>query len=141
MKEKELNQLLVDVLPKAMRKLYSEIRPEGMPKSHFRLLNVLLHHPGHPMKYYVEKVVMKKSNFTLLIDEFIEKGWVQRVRSEEDRRVVILELTDEGRQYLSGKWDEMRDQLTGRLSVLTNEEKDKLGEAVKVMSEVVEKIC
>lgn len=41
---------------------------------------------------------MTKSNITFLIDSLEQKGFVMRSRSSEDRRVIMIELTQKGQQ-------------------------------------------
>ncbi|WP_052465263.1 MarR family winged helix-turn-helix transcriptional regulator [Thermotoga profunda] len=41
---------------------------------------------------------MTKSNITFLVDSLEQKGFVMRSRSNEDRRVVMIELTQKGQQ-------------------------------------------
>ncbi len=41
---------------------------------------------------------MTKSNITFLVDSLEQKGFVSRSRSDEDRRVIMIELTQKGQQ-------------------------------------------
>lgn len=40
---------------------------------------------------------MTRSNITFLIDSIEEKGFVTRIRSDEDRRVIMIDLTEKGK--------------------------------------------
>lgn len=44
--------------------------------------------------FYVEK-----SAVTAIINRLVKKGFIDRIRSEEDRRVIYLKLTDDGEQF------------------------------------------
>lgn len=47
-----------------------------------------------------ERMVSSRSNITSLIDKLQEKGYVNRLSVEGDRRVYAVELTDEGKKKL-----------------------------------------
>lgn len=56
---------------------------------------------------------------TIAMNSLVKKGYVQRVRSEEDRRVVLVFLTDKGKKaFLHHKQfhDEMISRVVERLS-------------------------
>ena len=51
----------------------------------------------------LKKLMIEKSpNATRLADKLIAKGFVERKRSEADRRVVYLAITDKGTELLEG---------------------------------------
>jgi DNA-binding MarR family transcriptional regulator len=54
---------------------------------------------------------------SVIVDDLVRAGWVERHRSEEDRRVVVLSLTRSGRSLISGVWEE----IGRRTSVATRE--------------------
>lgn len=45
-------------------------------------------------------MVSSRTNITRLSDELVEKGWVERHASGEDRRKIVLSLTPKGRQLV-----------------------------------------
>ena len=55
---------------------------------------------------------LSKTNATGLIDRLVRRGLVRRGRSEEDRRVVIVSLTTEGRRTAARLAIAMRKSLT-----------------------------
>ncbi len=48
-----------------------------------------------------ERMVEKSPNTTRLMDKLMEKGLIERVRCNEDRRVVYLSITDDGMELLT----------------------------------------
>ena len=58
------------------------------------------------------------------IEPLVERGWVRRKRSEEDRRQYVLELTAEGKR-VRDKVEEARGQIIDRItSVLDDRDVD-----------------
>jgi MarR family transcriptional regulator, organic hydroperoxide resistance regulator len=42
---------------------------------------------------------------SVLVDELVRAGWVERRRSEDDRRMVVLSLTPAGRKLMGELWN------------------------------------
>jgi DNA-binding MarR family transcriptional regulator len=61
----------------------------------YLLLHVALKGPQN-MSSLAKAYSMTKSNITLLIDDMEKMGYMERVRSEEDRRVIMIHLTGKG---------------------------------------------
>lgn len=70
---------------------------------------------------------------TTSIDNLIKKGYVSRRRSEEDRRVVMISLTDKGTEAFKAHANFHEDMVTGAVEGLTQDEEDML---VKVLTGV-----
>lgn len=51
-----------------------------------------------PMTALATKLNITVGTLTISINNLVKKGYVERVRSEEDRRVVLISLTDLGRK-------------------------------------------
>ena len=52
---------------------------------------------GLRMNELAERILYSKSGFTRVVDRIEEAGLVRRVRPENDRRSILVVLTDEGR--------------------------------------------
>ncbi|MGV3489642.1 MAG: MarR family winged helix-turn-helix transcriptional regulator [Tuberibacillus sp.] len=87
------------------------------------LLN-LLESNGHiRMSDLSEELGISQSAATALADRMIKGNYISRARSEDDRRVVKLVITDEGRKLLE-TFSASRDQALEKfISKLTPEEK------------------
>ena len=62
------------------------------------LLYVALKGP-ESMSSLAKEYSMTKSNITVLVDDMERKGLLARIRSEEDRRVIMITLTDSGKSF------------------------------------------
>ncbi|HET7578824.1 MAG TPA: MarR family transcriptional regulator [Bacillales bacterium] len=63
---------------------------------------------------------VKKSAVTAIINRLEKKGFIQRIRSNEDRRVVYLKLTEEGESFhqeLSERVNQMLSRIISRFDV------------------------
>lgn len=76
-----------------------------------------------------ERMVEKSPNTTRLMDKLIDKGFIERTRCNEDRRVVYVQITEDGLGILS----KIDDSLTEdgdfyTPNVLTEKEADQLSD-------------
>lgn len=62
------------------------------------LLFVALKGP-QSMSSLAKEFSMTKSNVTFLVDDMESKGYLARIRSEEDRRVIMITLTERGKAF------------------------------------------
>ncbi|MCZ8517408.1 MarR family transcriptional regulator [Paenibacillus filicis] len=70
------------------------------------------------------KLDVKPSAITVMIDRLVQHGYVSRTHDEKDRRVVLLELTEEGVAVLQRVRKIRTDTLEGYMSRLEPEEWD-----------------
>jgi DNA-binding MarR family transcriptional regulator len=86
---------LVDVLDVELE------RDAGLP---LRWYDVLVHLEETPdglrMNDLAERILYSKSGFTRVVDRLEDAGLVRRVRPENDRRSILVVLTDEGRKTM-----------------------------------------
>ncbi len=55
---------------------------------------------GTTMRQLSNTTFMKPSSLTGVVDALVERGWIERHSSETDRRVVMVTLTQTGREYV-----------------------------------------
>jgi DNA-binding MarR family transcriptional regulator len=67
-----------------------------------------------------------------------ERGWLTRTRSEEDRRAVIIQVTEEGRKTLEEAHQRAESHLAGLLEPLDDAEREVLAQGLKVLHRVFE---
>ena len=51
---------------------------------------------GMPMNVLADRILYSKSGFTRVVDRMAEAGLIQRVRPENDRRTILVVLTEAG---------------------------------------------
>lgn len=73
-----------------------------------------------------EVMVEKAPDLTRLIDRLVNKGLVNRTKSEENRRQINITLTQAGLDLLEIMTPQVREFYMGKLSKLTDEEAEML---------------
>ena len=83
---------LVDVLDAELE------RDAGIPQRWYDVLVKLEEAPeGVRMNELADRILYSKSGFTRVVDRMEQAGLVRRVRPENDRRSILVVLTDQGR--------------------------------------------
>ena len=73
----------------------------GIPQRWYDVLVHLEESPqGIPMNELAERILYSKSGFTRVVDRMEEAGLVRRARPENDRRTILIVLTDKGTETL-----------------------------------------
>jgi DNA-binding MarR family transcriptional regulator len=82
----------------------------GIQFSHYNVLRILrgVHPEGHARCDIIDRMLDPSPDVTRLIDKLVDHGFVERSRSEEDRRVTIHTITGKGMELL----DDMHPAIT-----------------------------
>jgi DNA-binding MarR family transcriptional regulator len=73
----------------------------GIPQRWYDVLVHLEESPdGLPMNELAERILYSKSGFTRVVDRMEEAGLVRRVRPPNDRRSILVLLTDKGTEMM-----------------------------------------
>ena len=109
------------------------LKPYEISFQQFNILRILRGSGEWMTMNDVKTLMIEKSpNTTRLVDKLIKKGFVERERSEKDRRVVFVMITDKGKELLKtiddnpGTYLEFMDKMTD--------------EEAKLVSEILERI-
>jgi DNA-binding MarR family transcriptional regulator len=73
-------------------------------------------------KKLADMLFVTPANVTGIVDKLIEQGFVRRVENSEDRRVVFLETTDEGKKLIANLEQMATEHTAKMLSGLSGEE-------------------
>lgn len=74
----------------------------GLTPSQFEILTVLSEEGEIPLNRLSERLCCACSNVTGIVDRLERDGLVKRERSHEDRRVILLGLTEKGQEVWNG---------------------------------------
>jgi DNA-binding MarR family transcriptional regulator len=80
-----------------MRKVFAKnLGPLQLKVSEFSLLVLVASNPKVNQKQLGQALDISAPNMAVTIDKLVERGWVERVRSDEDRRAMQIHLTANG---------------------------------------------
>jgi MarR family 2-MHQ and catechol resistance regulon transcriptional repressor len=97
----------------------------------FGVLEVLYHLGSLSQKQIGAKLLKSGGNMTLVIDNLVKHGYVQRRRCEEDRRVTFVDLTPAGRAKLEAVLPVHVAAIVEEMSILSAGEQVELGRLLR----------
>ncbi len=95
--------------------------------SQFAVLESLYHLGPMCQGEVSAKILRSTGNMTLVLDNLEKRGLVRRERDTDDRRMVIISLTEAGREVISRILPRQIAAIVEEMSVLTSEEQATLG--------------
>ena len=104
----QIHQLAGRIFAKKLRECHVEINP-----AQGRIMFVLWRNDGIPISELAKETSLGKSTLTSMLDRLEESGYVTRVRSQEDRREVLIKRTEKDES-----WQEVYAQVSLEMSAL-----------------------
>ncbi len=140
-KEKlELADRLIENIPYLQRRVFSGIKNGGLSRQKINLLILVRNKDSMPMKYYIEKLNVKKSNFTKLSNDLIEEGYLERKNNPKDRRSIILTITEKGRSIMSKERKDVRNAFYKKIQNLSEKEISNLNNSLETILDIFDTI-
>lgn len=93
---------------------YNRFNVHGLGMTEGKMVIILAQHGPQKASAMAEWLRITSGAVTGISDRLIELGYVERSRSEYDRRIVMLSVTDEGRK-LENQVMEMRERIMFKL--------------------------
>jgi DNA-binding MarR family transcriptional regulator len=113
----------------------------GLNSSQISCLLVLDSEGALPLSKLSRKVALSPSMITSIVDQLEKKELVLRNRKAADRRIIMIELTDKGKEMVQTSPPSFQEQFVNSLSYLKEEEKNILHENLsKLLSIVVSEV-
>ncbi|MEX0895204.1 MAG: MarR family transcriptional regulator [Balneolaceae bacterium] len=111
--------------------LNRHLAENNLTVSQFGTLEVLLHLGPLNQSAIGEKLLKSGGNITMVIDNLVKNEWVKRERDPEDRRAVLIHLTDKGKTFIENFFPKHLSRIREEFSVLTLDEKKELARICK----------
>jgi DNA-binding MarR family transcriptional regulator len=129
-RQERLYAIAVDVF-QTIPVLYRRIlRPDASGMSPFSppiaVLVIVKKRGPVSMSAIAQELSYSKQNLTKIVDQLVKQGLVERTPDPSDRRVLNIELTEGGRQYMAARRERIRERLVQDLSHLSDAELEEL---------------
>jgi len=85
-----------------------------------------------------QKMYLHPSTITGVVDRLEKKGYVSRDRNQDDRRVVIVQLTTRGKRLVRRAPNPVQGKMIHGLSQMTKERIESIHESVQTLVEIME---
>ncbi len=103
----------------------------GLSMTHFQVLALLDRSGPLSMSRLAEQLGTSLPNATGIVSRMEERGVVSRTHDEQDRRLVLVQLSDAGRAFSRELGDLRRSHLTTLIEALSPEQQEHLLRAVR----------
>jgi DNA-binding MarR family transcriptional regulator len=110
--------------------------PCEMPKQQMGLLHHISMENRRPMNYYSEKMMVPKSNLTVIADKLIKEGLIERSFDVKDRRIIILALTQKGEDYINENMKNLKGAMMEKMDSFNDDDIKRLNELIEEMKEI-----
>ena len=103
------------------------ILPKEITLSQFGVLETLLHRGPLCQSELAGKLLKSGGNVTLIVDNLEKLGLVTRERDQEDRRFIMVSLTEKGRAFITDLFPKVAARIAEEFSALSSAEQFTLG--------------
>jgi MarR family transcriptional regulator, organic hydroperoxide resistance regulator len=118
--------------------LASSLKEMNVTGPQFYILYLLSASEGTKSTELADKLDVKPSAITVMIDRLLKNNFVIRERDEKDRRIVKLKLTSEGREVFEKGKAKRREIFSKYLAYLDEEDVDQLVTIYEKLAAAVE---
>ena len=128
---------ILQIIPSVMRFLAAELRhadPPLLPPQLGAL--TLLAQKSCNLSELAELHGVSLPTMSGTISKMVAAGWVERQRSQQDRRVVMLALTPAGHKLVEGIGQQLVHQVAGQLAAIPDGDIEKLRDGLSILQTV-----
>jgi len=136
----ELVMETVSAVTRAIRREMRKHLPLEMSMQQFRTLGVVQRHPSASLSVVAGHLGVTTAPASKLVDALVKRGLVTRTDSPQDRRMVVLEVTDVGRRALRVARRAALGRLAELLGSLDESDRSAVVRAMEVLREALGRI-
>jgi DNA-binding MarR family transcriptional regulator len=122
----ELWRSITDSWKRLQRGVEKNLATLDLTLAEVRIMKTLREKGSTPMNYFSQEIMLSQPSITGIVDKLEGRGLVERVRSLEDRREVLIAITPKGGHVLQKGMDLHKQFVERTLSTLKPHEVDEL---------------
>jgi DNA-binding MarR family transcriptional regulator len=115
------------------RAITEDLKPLGLKPAHLDMLMNIYRHPGMSQQELAEKLIVGRSNITMLMPSLVARGLVTREVDAKDKRIQRLTLTKSGSDLLMEALTIYSALLDRAMGTTSPEECDEMGRIMQKM--------
>ncbi|WP_138207483.1 MarR family winged helix-turn-helix transcriptional regulator [Haloimpatiens lingqiaonensis] len=127
---------VMDSIKQSVRKEFEDMNltaPQGM------IIGMLSHEGKMKISDLSKRIGLSNSTISGIVDRLEKQGFVERIRSEKDRRVVYVDVNSEFRKNSKDRFCQIQRKMETVISKTSDEEADKILEGLSILKEVVDR--
>lgn len=136
-------QKFIKIMPLFQKKLLKAQCPhdkKNLTHSHMQIMVILKEKGKSPISEVAKRLLISTPNMTKLLNKLIDEELVERFPDTKDRRIINIDLTQKGNDYLHEKFQSVKSSFRDTLSTLSDEQLVKLDFSLTTLGEVLKEI-
>ncbi|ARV60228.1 MarR family transcriptional regulator [Nostocales cyanobacterium HT-58-2] len=132
---------VMETIPLIMRAIRADMRAIGsttLSVPQFRTLAFLDRHPGASLSDLAEHLGVTRATASATIERLVQRHYVHRNDHPQERRRVVLKLTEAGLHHLEQARQQTRDRIADLFTNLTQEQILQIEEGLVLLKQVFE---
>lgn len=121
------------------RKSADSIKSFNLTQPQFSVIEALGHLGAQKIGVLCDKMLVSGGNMTLVLDNLESLGFIERVHCKEDRRAIMVQLTEKGQNLFQEIFPKHAQLITDTISVISPEEQKQLGELLKKLGKKIKR--
>jgi DNA-binding MarR family transcriptional regulator len=139
--EVDVWRAIVDNWKRVQRSVEKSLVALDLTGAELRILRVITEQGSSPLNRFCHETMLSAPSITGIVDKLEERGLVERVRSVEDRREVLIAITVKGKQTYAKAMDSYSRFIESVLSVLKPDEVESLVSLIKELADASEDVA
>jgi DNA-binding MarR family transcriptional regulator len=127
----EIIQALAPLLAHHRHRWAARCQAHGLSIVGFQVLALLEMHGDMPMTRLADELGVALPNATGIVGRLVERGIVARADDAQDRRRVLVSLTDAGHRLIGEMEEGRRERMSRMFTLMTDEQQRRLLQSVK----------
>lgn len=117
-----------------------DIKHTDFTKTQLFIMFALMGKPSLNMSQIAAYIASSHEQATRAVAPLVKAGCVERFCDESNRKLVLIRLTAEGRNFISFEKEQLKKNLISRLDKLTKEEREEFNKATFTTLRILKKL-
>ena len=118
----------------------SDLKGLDLTKNQISILLALMHHPYLSMSRLADYIPSSKEQATRAVAPLVKEHYVERFQDENNRKLVLIRLTEKGRSFICEKISCVDHHLCEKAAALSDEDKKRFQESLNTTLEILKKL-
>jgi MarR family transcriptional regulator, organic hydroperoxide resistance regulator len=138
-----LRSSMLKLMPQMFRRMPAQKTgmESNMSMSEFRLIHLFKEKQVYKMSAIAGLMGIPLPTATHIVDKLVKNGFLKRKLDAGDRRVVLINITEKGREAMEESVKKHRDNMKHFMDMLDAEDREKMLKVIGDFAEVMERIA
>lgn len=127
-------------IKRSMSQSFGPERHPPLPHVQMHTLLAVQKNNGLNMTELSERMFMTRQQMTKIIDGLVERELVERKSNPDNRRLVLIVMSEKGEQFLETMFRHRAENMARLLAAVDDEDVERLGNAAQTLNDVLSKL-